>query len=149
MEPKRPMGGPEVGRHDRWESEETEIKEAKSKFGKENADKLKKLNKKTYQDIISSMLKIKPSELILNLDKENIEFADKFLLKNKLKREDLIIGLNTGAGKRWPLKALSIEKTAELANKLIKEFKAKVLLFGGPQEEKRNKEIIKKCPKIT
>src|SRR3989338_589486 len=112
-----------------------------SKYGKENADELKKLNKKTYQEIISNMLGIKPSEIILNLDKEELGFAERFAKKYNLKENDLIIGLNTGAGKRWQCKKLSIEKTAELADKLNKELNAKVILFGGPEEAERNQKI--------
>ena len=112
-----------------------------SKYGKENADELKKLNKKTYQEIISNMLGIKPSEIILNLDKEELGFAERFAKKYNLKENDLIIGINTGAGKRWQCKKLSIEKTAELADKLSKELNAKVILFGGPEEIERNQKI--------
>jgi len=115
-----------------------------SKYGKEKADELKKLNKKTYQEIISNILGIKASELILNLDKEELEFAEKFAEKNNLKEKDLIIGLNTGAGKRWPLKKLSIEKTAELADRLNNELNAKVILLGGPEERERNQRIKEK-----
>ena len=113
-----------------------------SRFGKEKADKLKKLNERTYQQIISEIIGVKLSEPILNLYKENIEFANKFKEENNLKDDDLIIGLNTGAGKRWPLKKWDLEKTAELADKLSNELNAKVILFGGPEEVSRNKMIL-------
>ena len=115
-----------------------------SKYGKEKADELKKLNKKTYQEIISGILGIKPSELILNLDKKELEFANKFSKKHNIKDNDFVIGLNTSAGERWQLKRLSIEKTTELAHKLNKELNAKIILFGGPEETERNQEIKEK-----
>jgi len=116
-----------------------------SKFGKQKADELKKLNKKSYQQIIGEILDIKIDKPILNLSKENKNFAEKFAKKNNIKEGDLVIGLNTSAGKRWKLKSLSIEKTAELANKILN---AKILLFGGPEETERNNKIKELAPKI-
>lgn len=116
-----------------------------SKYGKEKADKLKKINKKTYQEIISNILGIKPSELILNLGKKEIEFAKEFAEKQNTKENDFVVGLNTGAGGRWQLKKLSIEKTAELADRLYTQLNAKVILFGGPEETERNQRIKEKA----
>lgn len=115
-----------------------------SRFGKEKADKLKAKNKKTYQELISEMLGIKHGEIILNLQKKELDFAKEFAKKHDISKSDLVIGLNTSAGKRWQLKKLSTEKTIALANKLNKEFKAKIILFGGEEEIERNKEIIEK-----
>jgi heptosyltransferase-2 len=118
-----------------------------SRYGKEKADELKKINKKTYQQYLCEILKINPGKLILNLEEKEIEFADKFAERNSIKKEDLVIGLNTSAGKRWKLKSLSIEKTIEIANRLVDELKAKVILFGGKEEKERNEEI-KKSAKV-
>lgn len=114
-----------------------------SKFGKEKADELKKKNKATYQDIICKALGIMKNKIILNLDNSNIEFANSFKKKNNIK--GLVIGLNTSAGRRWQLKKLDTEKTIKLANLLQKKFNAKVILFGGPEEAERNKEIKAKA----
>lgn len=114
-----------------------------SKFGKERADELKAKNKKTYQQLIGEMLDIEPSESILNLTKKERKFSEKFAKENDISKDELVIGLNTSAGGRWQLKKLSIEKTIELANKLNKELKAKVVLFGGKEEVERNKETKK------
>jgi len=112
-----------------------------SKYGKEKADQLKKQNKETYQHIICNILKIKNSRPTINLDKEELNFAENFAKKNNIKQDDLVIGLNTSAGKRWQLKKLPLEKTIELAEKIYNEFKAKILLFGGPEEKERNEKI--------
>ncbi len=53
------------------------------------------------------------------------------------------MGINTGAGRRWQLKALSIEKTIELVNRLRKETGMVSLILGGEEEKERN-EIISK-----
>jgi len=113
-----------------------------SRFGKEKADKLKAKNKKTYQQLISEMLDIKPGEIILNLGENEKKIAKEFAIKHDIIKEDLVIGLNTSAGKRWQLKKLNIAKTVELANKLNEDFKAKIILFGGKKEVERNKKIV-------
>jgi len=117
-----------------------------SRYGKEKADKLKALNKKTYQEILFSILNInsgryKIHKPILNLQKEDLKFAKGFAEKNNIERKELVIGINTGAGGRWQDKKLSIEKTAELIDKLNSELKCKILLFGGPAEKQRNEKI--------
>lgn len=112
-----------------------------SRLGKEIADEFKAKNKKTYQDIMCKLLGIKKSELVLELDNSNHAFAKAFADRHKIKDTDLVIGVNTGAGDRWPLKKLSIEKTAELCDLLASQGN-KVLLFGGPEETERNRKII-------
>ena len=120
-----------------------------SKFGKEKADELKALNKKTYQEILFSILNINGNKYkihkpILNLQKEDLKFAKEFAEKNNIGRKDLVIGVNTGAGGRWQDKKLSIEKTVELIGRLNSELKCRILLFGGPAETERNEEIKQK-----
>lgn len=115
-----------------------------SRFGKEKADELKAKNKKTYQSIMYKILDLeyKKQEPILVLNKNELNFGRKFSDKNQIKKSDLVIGINTGAGGRWEDKKLSIEETAELIGKLNERIKnAKILLFGGPEEKERNKKI--------
>lgn len=115
-----------------------------SKFGKEKADKLKAENKKTYQEIMYQILGLnyKKQEPILILDKNSLKFGNEFKKNNGIKNNDIVIGINTGAGGRWQDKKLSIKETAELADKLNNEIKdAKLILFGGPEEKERNNKI--------
>lgn len=117
-----------------------------SKFGKKKADILKANNKKTYQEIMYEILNLnyKKQEPMLALDKKSVYFGKRFALKNSIKKSDLVIGINTGAGGRWQGKKLSMDKTAELISKLSWQVKnAKLLLFGGPEEKERNKKIKK------
>lgn len=123
-----------------------------SKFGKTKADIIKKENKKTHRQIISELIGIenyKKYEPFLRLTDEQRKIAEEFSAKHNLSRSDLIIGINTGAADRWP-KDFPIEKTVKLIERIYKKYKAKILLFGGPNEVKRNKEILKslKCPMI-
>ena len=117
-----------------------------SKFGKQKADALKAKNKKTYQAIMYKILglKYKKQEPVLILNKTELDFGKKFALKNNIKNNDLVIGINTGAGGRWEDKKLSIEKTAELMDKLnykLQNKNIKIILFGGPEEIEKNKKI--------
>ncbi len=117
-----------------------------SKLGKQKADELKAKNKKTYQQIMYEILGLnyKKQEPILILDKKELDFGKIFAEKNNIKNNDLVIGINTGAGGRWQDKKLSIEETAELIDKLNNELSrknAKLLLFGGPEEKERNEKV--------
>jgi ADP-heptose:LPS heptosyltransferase/glycosyltransferase involved in cell wall biosynthesis len=117
-----------------------------SKIGKapEN-DILKKKNKKTHRQIISEIAGIpdyEKYEPTIRLTDPQKNLASDFLKKHHLLRKDLIVGINTGSSGRWP-KQLSIKKTVSLIDSLSRKLKAKILLFGGPEEIERNKEIMK------
>src|SRR3989338_3635361 len=117
-----------------------------SKFGKQKADILKAKNRKTYQSIIYGIIDLnyKKQEPILSLNKKELDFGKRFAKKHGIKNSDLVIGINTGAGGGWQDKKLSEEKTAKLIDSLNKQIKnIKIILFGGPEEAERNKEIKK------
>lgn len=108
-------------------------------------DILKKKNRKTHRQILSEIIGIKNYEKyepFLRLTPKQRKLAKDFLRRYNLPRTELIIGINTGSADRWP-KQLSIKKTAKLIDRLYKEFNAKILLFGGPNEIERNREILK------
>ena len=111
-----------------------------SRFGKKRADELKKENKSTYQDIVSKILDIPFTEPILDISKEK-PFAQGFADKNNIKPDKIIIGINTGAGKRWEKKKWPIKYTAQLIDQLNSELNATCILFGGPEEVGRNQKI--------
>jgi len=114
-----------------------------SRFGKRKADSLKAVNKKTYQEIMYDILGLDydKQEPILILSENELSFGKSFAEKNNIESSDLVIGINTGASGRWQDKKLSIEETARLIDKLNKETKVKLLLFGGPEEKERNEKI--------
>lgn len=107
-------------------------------------DYLKKKNTKTWQQLMSDIIGIDASGCSLNykLNPRQKKFALDFARRYNINNDDLVIGLNTGAGQRWPAKNLSIEKTAKLAEMLYKKLNAKIILFGGPNEIERNNDII-------
>lgn len=117
-----------------------------SRFGKEKADELKAKNKITYQSIMYKILglKYKKQEPILCLNKKELGFGKRFAEKHSISKKDIVIGINTGAGGRWEDKKLSMEKTAELIDKLNNQIKnVKIVLFGGPEEKERNEKMKK------
>ena len=113
-----------------------------SRKGIEEANKLKKLNKKTCQEILYDSLELDRefNRLELGIGEKGKEFSENFIKKNKLKKNDKIVGVNTGASPRWSLKKLSVERTVALIDVLL-ERSYKVVLLGGPDEKERNNSI--------
>lgn len=117
-----------------------------SRHAKAEADRRKAANEKTYQEIHFSILGLKNPEKyppILILNEKEKAFARSFAEKHGIGKGDRVIGVNTGAGGRWRDKKLSVRQTAELIDQLNKAQKVNILLFGGPGEEGRNKEILR------
>lgn len=122
-------------------------------FGKKPFnDILKRRNKKTYQRIMLEILGLWPKEekeyeLVLNLSEKEKQFGKKLVEKYTARKYDFIIGINTGAGKRWPKKNLPEDKTIELIKEISKRYNCLVLLLGGPEEIKRNQNIYNSLDK--
>ncbi len=88
----------------------------------------------------------------INLDTENktlrisasnkaLEAVRQDLQKNKIEREDILIGIHPGghyATQRW-----LTDRFAELADKLIEGYPVKVVLLGGPKESELINQIKK------
>lgn len=117
-------------------------------------DDVKRKNKKTYQKIMfgicgMDLINRTPTkgtyEIIVNLSDEEKEFARLFAGKYSITGSSPVIGLNTGSGSRWPLKKWRRDGFLELIRKLCEE-RAKVLLFGGEEEKKRNLWLKKNSP---
>jgi ADP-heptose:LPS heptosyltransferase len=53
------------------------------------------------------------------------------------------VGLNPGAGRRWPAKQLSVPASARLADALARATRRPILLLGGPDEAARNRRIAR------
>jgi len=84
-------------------------------------------------------------KLRMNLGESRERFADKWMLEHSFTGDELLIGFHAGTAlfknhirRRW-----EPEKFAELAIRLTKELSAKVLLFGGPDDEDANAIILR------
>ena len=107
-------------------------------------DILKKKNKKTHRQIMAEIVGVedyKKYQPFLRLTSQQRKFARDFFRRHNLNRTELIIGINIGGAERWP-KSLSVQKTVSLIDSLNKKYKAKFLLFGGPNEVEQNNQII-------
>ena len=99
-------------------------------------------------------------KLQLHISKENNSFAENYLSEKNITAGDFVVGFHAGCAilknhikRRW-----EPEKFAELAKRLIENHKAKVFLFGGPDEEalkeniknqiKSDKVIVIKTPDL-
>ncbi|MBU1810568.1 MAG: glycosyltransferase family 9 protein [Candidatus Omnitrophica bacterium] len=104
-------------------------------------------NKKTYQEMIFEVVKLgyDNDEYELKLAREEFDFADRFFKENNLTSDDVIIGINTGAGKIFANKNLGSTQIVELIELLDKKIKAKILLLGGPAEKELNERVVKEA----
>lgn len=120
-----------------------------SKLGIAKADLLKRSNRKTFQELCAKMLGIsyKHERPFMYIPQEDQLFASRLASTHNLQPDDLVIGVSSSAGKRWPNKRLSIPESIKLINLLHRKYpKAKILLLGGPDEAIRNSEIHSQCP---
>ena len=71
------------------------------------------------------------------LEPDDLSFAENFLEDNSISGDDLIIGFHAGCNtlKNHEKRRWEVEKFAELAKKLIDRNRAKIFLFGGPEEK--------------
>tara|TARA_Y100001935_G_C17280672_1_gene497295 strand:+ start:481 stop:1497 length:1017 start_codon:yes stop_codon:yes gene_type:complete len=114
-----------------------------SKFGKIEADRLKKTNKREHNEIFAEILDIDISKPYFFGD------TTKDIEHFELSSSDYNIGLNPGAGGRWVGKRLlkneAVRLINELEKKIINKKKVKVFLLGGKTEHDFNNAILKDC----
>lgn len=108
-------------------------------------DELKfKKNKLSYQEMCFSAcsLDYKKDEYILSLPQEKIKQAREFWRRSGVKEGNILIGLNTGAGKVFATKRWPVNYFIDLAKKLSTLPGVKLALLGGPLEVAINKRIL-------
>lgn len=86
------------------------------------------------------------NRLTLVVTDEDNSYIDDFLKRSGVKEDDLLVGIAPGGGisfgkkdqdrRRWPAK-----RFAELADRIARDFKAKIVLIWGPGEEELVREI--------
>ncbi len=110
-------------------------------------DNLKfKLNKRTGQDYLAETfeLEYKNEEYVFEFTKDEINFIGEYKEQNGISNNDKVIGFNTGCSNLYPNKKMTIEQHIYLIEKLLDKQKYKIALFGGPEDQERNKIIYKK-----
>jgi heptosyltransferase-2 len=106
-------------------------------------DQRKKRNSRSYQDLMLEICRIKTAkkEIVLSLSEQERGFASEFSRRNSLKRNEICLGINTGASPRWQYKQWTLEGFKVLIGTVLKKTNWTILLYGGPQEVDRNKEL--------
>jgi lipopolysaccharide heptosyltransferase II len=85
-------------------------------------------------------------DLDFSLYQEDKDFAESYLNNLGIKEGELVIGFHAGSAtlknhikRRW-----EPEKFAKLGERLIQDYNAKILIFGGPEEEELKNFIVEK-----
>lgn len=111
-------------------------------------DDMKRANRRTYQEIMCSILGLPPEGLkyVLELTEAEKEKGRSQLLNMGVDLNKKVIGIHTGGGGRWVLKQWREEGFISLIMDLVHELKDKIqiVLFGGPLERELNKRVIEK-----
>jgi len=79
-------------------------------------------------------LKTKNKNLKISASKEDTDTVKKFLRDNNVKSDMLLTGIHPGG--YYPTQRWLTERFAEVADKLVEKHKARIVLIGGPKEEK-------------
>jgi ADP-heptose:LPS heptosyltransferase len=106
-------------------------------------DDIKRQGTETYQDRMAAILGLsgKKHEYVFELGQDERGRAKAHLESLGLDLGRPIIGLNTGAGFRWPLKQWREDGYVELVDRLSRRSDAQFLLLGGPSEAARNERL--------
>jgi ADP-heptose:LPS heptosyltransferase len=105
-----------------------------------------KVNKRTGQDYLAETFELDKnySEYVFNFTEEEVQFIEKYKLENGIAKSDFVVGFNTGCSLLYPNKKMTVEQHIHLIDRLLKNEKYKVALFGGPEDTERNEEIYSK-----
>jgi heptosyltransferase-2 len=92
-------------------------------------------NIRLVEKLINKKLNERP-KLQIYLSKEDEQYADDYLKHIGIKKDELVVGFHPGCAtlknhikRRW-----EPEKFSEIGKKLIEEYDARIIIFGGPEE---------------
>jgi heptosyltransferase-2 len=106
-------------------------------------DDLKRQGTRTYQDMMADIIGLsgRPHRYVLQLTEEERERGRAHLQKLGVDFSLPVIGLNTGAGRRWELKQWREEGYLELIDRIANKRPAQFVLLGGPEERERHQRL--------
>jgi heptosyltransferase-2 len=110
-------------------------------------DDLKREGTVTYQDRMAAILGVEgfAHRYVLHLRPDETVRAREHLISVGFRLTQLAVGLNTGAGGRWPLKQWREEAYVDLIRRFNEKHDVQFVLLGGPEEAERNERIRKAC----
>lgn len=86
-------------------------------------------------NLLGKEIKIDSMRPEIFLKEKEREFAKNFLSSYNIDNSNFLIGINPGSSEKWRIKRWGIDKYAQLINKLVENYKAKILIFSGPFED--------------
>jgi ADP-heptose:LPS heptosyltransferase len=103
-------------------------------------DDIKRQGTTTYQDRMAAILGVsgRKHRYVFGLSGDEIDRGRAHLESIGLNPRGPVIGLNTGAGGRWPLKQWREDGYVELVKRLSQQADLQFVLLGGPGERERN-----------
>lgn len=107
-------------------------------------DDFKRQGTRTYQDLMLEIVGLRGAShrYVLELSEDEHARGRAHLEQLGVDFSRPVIGLNTGAGRRWPLKQWRAEGYLELIDRLAKRHPAQFVLLGGPEEHERHQRLI-------
>lgn len=111
-------------------------------------DDLKRQGTVTYQDRMAAILGLagKRHEYVLEVGDDERNAARRHLEALGVDLRKPVVGFNTGAGGRWPLKQWREEGYVELFTRLARTPDVQLVLLGGPSEEDRHERLKVQSP---
>jgi ADP-heptose:LPS heptosyltransferase len=110
-------------------------------------DNLKfKVNQRSGQDYLAETFELdyREDEYAFSFTDDELKFIDDYKKKLGLKKNDFVVGFNTGCSNLYPNKKMTVEQHISLISALLKKKKYKIALFGGPEDTERNNRIYSK-----
>lgn len=106
-------------------------------------DDLKRQGTKTYQELMLEILGLAgaPHRYVFELTEEERALGRAHLERLGVDFLRPVIGLNTGAGRRWVLKRWREKGYLELVERLASKYDAQFVLLGGPGETERHERL--------
>ena len=106
-------------------------------------DDIKRQGTTTYQDMMADIVGLtgRPHRYVLQLTDEERERGKVHLQRLGVDLTCPVVGLNTGAGRRWELKQWREEGYLELIQRITKKQPTQFVLLGGPEERERHKRL--------
>jgi ADP-heptose:LPS heptosyltransferase len=106
-------------------------------------DDIKRQGRSTYQDRMADILGLagRRHHYVFELGEDELLRARAHLESIGLDFQRPVVGLNTGAGGRWPLKQWREDGYVELVARLSRHQDVQFLLLGGPGERERNERL--------
>jgi heptosyltransferase-2 len=103
-------------------------------------DDLKRQNTRTYQDLMAEIIgeSGSPHRYVFELSDDERARGRVHLERLGVDFSRPVIGLNTGAGRRWELKQWREDGYLELIDRLARKHAAQFVLLGGPEERERH-----------